>query len=93
MRALKAFLLGMLAFGILGYALAAAVAVAAQAGGSTIDVSAGPLLLVSVAVEGRSAVTTFGPGLLLIAIVGGLANVGAAQLIRRRTVGRDDRVD
>ena len=38
MRALKAFVLGSLAFGIVGYALAAALAVAAQAGGSTLDV-------------------------------------------------------
>ena len=93
MRALKAFMLGLVAFGILGYALAAAVAVATQAGGSTIDASVGPLLLVSVTMEGRAAVTTFGPGLLVIAIVGGLANVAAAQLIRHRAVGRDDRVD
>lgn len=93
MWALKPFALGMLALGILGYALAAAVAVAAQSGGSTLDAGLGPLLLVSVATEGNAEVTTFGPGLLVIALVGGLVNLAAAWLLRRRAVTRDDRVD
>ena len=93
MRALKAFVLGMFALGILGYALAAALAVAAQAGGATIDVGLGPLLVVSVGMEGATTVTTFGPGVLAIALVGGLVNAGAARLLRHRAAGRDDRVN
>ena len=48
MRALKAFLLGAFALGVLAYALAAALAVTAQAGGRTIDLALGPLVVVAV---------------------------------------------
>jgi hypothetical protein len=93
MWALKAFVLGSLAFAVVGYAVAAALAVAAQAGGTTVDVGVGPLLLVSVTLEGASRVTTFGPGILVLALAGGAANLAAAQLIRRRAGRRADRVD
>ena len=93
MWALKAFLLGSLAFAVVGYAAAAALAVAAQAGGATVDVAVGPLVVVSVALEGAARVTTFGLGLLVVALAGGIANVAAAQLIRRRAGRRADRVD
>ncbi len=46
MRALKAFVLGALAVGVVAYALVAALAVTAQAGGRTLDISLGPLTLV-----------------------------------------------
>ena len=93
MWALKAFVLGTLAFAIVGYAAAAALAVAAQAGGSTIDLAVGPLLVVSVTLEDAARVTTFGLGILVIALVGGVANVAAAQLIRRRAERQANRVD
>jgi hypothetical protein len=93
MRALKAFVLGTLALGIVGYALAAALAVTAQAGGSTIDVGVGPLRLVSVTLEGATTATTFGPGILALALAGGVANLAAATLIRHRAVRGMDRVD
>ena len=93
MWALKAFVLGALALAVVGYAAAAALAVAAQAGGTTVDVRVGPLLIMSVTLEGAARVTTLGPGILVIALVGGLANVAAAQLIRRRHGRRADRVD
>jgi hypothetical protein len=94
MWALKAFALGTLALAVVGYAAAAALAVAAQAGGSTLDVGIGPLALVSVTLAGATRVTTFGPGILVVALVGGIANVVAAQLIRRRADGRgSDGVD
>ena len=85
MWALKAFVLGSLAFALVGYAVAAALAVAAQAGDSAIEVGVGPLLLVSVTLEGTTRVTTFGLGILVLALSGGAANLIAAQLIRRRT--------
>ena len=53
----------------------------------------GPLLVVSVTLEGAARVTTFGPGILVLALAGGIANVAAAQLIRRRAGRRADRVD
>ena len=93
MWAVRAFVLGSLAFAIVGYAAAAALAVAVQAGGSTIHLALGPLPLVSVALEGAARVTTFGIGILVIALVGGFANVAAAELIRRRAGRRADRVD
>ena len=46
-----------------------------------------------VALEGAARVTTFGPGILVVALAGGIANVAAAQLIRRRAGRRADRVD
>ena len=53
MWALKAFLLGSLAFAVVGYAAAAALAVAAQAGGATVDVAVGPLVVVWSRSRGR----------------------------------------
>jgi hypothetical protein len=93
MWALKAFLLGSLAFANVGYAAAAALAVAAQAGGTTVDLAVGPVVIVSVAFEGADRVTTFGPGILVVALAGGVANVAAARLIRRHAGRRADRVD
>jgi hypothetical protein len=84
MRALKAFLLGAVGIGIVAYALVAALAVAAQADGRTLEIAIGPVLFVSVAVEGTAKVTTFGLGLLVVALLGGILNLVAAQLIRRR---------
>ena len=85
MRALKAFLLGAVATGIVAYAIAAALALAAQAGGDPLDLSVGPVVIVSVVVQGKTAVTTFGAGLALIAFAGGLSNVLAARVIARRS--------
>lgn len=93
MRDLKAFLLGALALGILAYGGAAAAAVAAQAAGRSLSLGMGPLVVVSVGIEKSTAVTTFGSGLLVIAIAGGLANLAAARLIRRRAEGRRHGVD
>ena len=93
MWALKAFVLGTLALAVVGYAAAAALAVAAQASGATLDVGIGPLGLVSVTLAGTTRVTTFGPGILVVALAGGAANVVAAQLIRRGANGRSDAVD
>ena len=93
MRGLKAFALGAIAVGLLAYAAAAALAVAAQAARRSLAVAVGPLVVVSVEREATAAVTTFGVGLIVIALIGGLANLGAAQLIRRRAVGRPDDVE
>lgn len=87
MRGLKAFALGAIAVGVLAYAGAAALAVAARAAGRSLAVEVGPLVVVSVEREAAAAVTTFGVGLVVIAVLGGLANLGAAQLIRRRAGG------
>ncbi len=84
MRNLKTFLLGAVAIGVLAYALAAALAMSAQAGGRALHVGVGPFLLVSVTHEETAAVTTFGLGLAVLAVAGGLVNLAAAHLLRRR---------
>lgn len=93
MRVLRPFLLGALAVGIPGYACVAALAVAAQAAGRTLDIALGPLALVAVTRDGSSTVTTFGPGLLVVALAGGLANAAAAYLMRHRSRPTNDRVE
>ena len=93
MRALRAFTLGCVALGVLAYAGVAALAVAAQAAGRSFVVGLGPLIVASVERDASAAVTTFGPGLLVLAMVGGCANVAAAALLARRLRGRGDRVE
>lgn len=94
MRALlKTFLLGSLAVGLLAYAVAAVIAVAEQVSGGVLDVSPGPFTVVAVTRVGTTTVTTFGPGLLVPALVGGILNVVAAELLRRRSRVTADRVD
>ena len=89
MRALKAFALGLFAFGILAYAGAATVAFLAVGGDDgPMRVGAGPLLLVAVerGPAGSSA-TTFGAGLLAVAALGGLVNASVAAALERRRRG------
>lgn len=93
MRSLRAFLLGVFALGVLAYAGAAALAVGAQAAGRSLVVGLGPFVAVSVEHEATAAVTTFGPGLLGVALLGGCVNVVAAWLVRRRAGGRSDGVE
>ena len=85
MRALKPFALGAIASGVLGYAAAAAFAVAAQEGGHAFRIAIGPVVIVAVERDGGATATTFGPGLLLLALAGGLVNAGVALLIARRS--------
>lgn len=93
MRLVKSFLLGTVALGILGYALVAALAVAAQAGSRTLDIALGPLTLVAITADGTSTATTFGPGLVVVALVGGIANLAAAFLLSHRHRRTRDRVE
>jgi hypothetical protein len=93
MRDLKAFLLGALAVGILAYAAAASLAVATQAAGSSLRVGVGPMVFVSVETGTTAASTTFGAGLLVLGVAGGVVNLGAARLIRKRAEGRRCDVD
>jgi hypothetical protein len=93
MRALKAFLLGATAVGALAYALVATLALAAQADARSLDLALGPLRLVSVGEERGATITTFGPGVIALAVVGGLVNLVAARVLRRGSGGGADRVD
>lgn len=93
MRDLRAFLLGAIAVGILVYAGAASLAVATQAAGGSLRIGVGPIVVVSVETEATTASTTFGSGLVAVAIAGGLLNLVAVRLIRRRAEGRSRDVD
>lgn len=93
MRSLKTFLLGAIAAGVVAYALVAALAVTAQAAGRALDIAVGPFVVVTVTHGGAATVTTFGPGLGVVALAGGLVNVAVARLIRQRFGPRGDRVD
>jgi hypothetical protein len=90
---LRAFVLGTIAVGVVAYAVVAALAVAAQAGGRALELALGPLAVVSVTQGEAATVTTFGPGLVVLALVGGLANLALAWLLRRRSGPAGDRVD
>ena len=92
MRGLRAFALGAIAAGVLAYAGAAALAVGAQAAGRSLIVGLGPLVVVSVERQASDAITTFGPGLLVVAVLGGCVNLVAARLLGRRA-GRRDAVE
>lgn len=80
----RAFALGAVAAGLLGYAVAAAVAVIAQSGGRTVDVHVGPLVVVAIERAGATTATTFGSGLLAVALLGGVVNALAAAVLARR---------
>jgi hypothetical protein len=56
-------------------------------------VGIGPLLFVSVKLDEATTATTFGPGIFALALLGGVANLAAARLIRHRAGGGADRVD
>jgi hypothetical protein len=92
-RNLKAFALGAAAVGALAYTLTAALAVTAQAAGRTLVISLGPFVLVTVARDASAAVTTFGSGLVVVALIGGAANLCAARFLLRSSERRSDRVD
>ena len=85
MRALKAFMLGLVAFGVIAYAAAATIAFLAVGGDlDALRVGAGPLLLVQVERgSAGSSATTFGPGLLAVAVLGGVLNAAAAAVLGR----------
>jgi hypothetical protein len=93
MRSLKAFVLGMLAAGVVTYAVAGALAVSAQVSGRALELGLGPLHLVSVVTRGTATTTTFGPGLAVVAVLGGLLNLVAAWAVQRRAEREVDHVD
>lgn len=83
----RAVALGAVAAGMVAYACAAAAAVVAQAGGRTLDVHVGPLALVAVQRLAAGTATTFGSGLLAVALLGGIVNALLAVALSRRRRG------
>ena len=84
MRAVKVFLVGAAAIGAVAYVFAAGLALVVAAGGSTMQLGLGPLLLVSVRHDGGSTTTVIGFGLIAVALAGGLLNLLAARWVGRR---------
>jgi hypothetical protein len=83
-RLLTAVLLGATAVGALAYAAASTIGLAVAASGGELTLGLGPLGILSVErlVDGGSA-TTLGPGILVLAAAGGLANAAAAAVLAR----------
>jgi hypothetical protein len=84
--ALTAFALGAAAFGALALVGALVLAVLFGASGrGSAELSVGAVELLAFERGGRSTSTTFGPGLVLLPLLGGCANaLGAVALARRR---------
>jgi len=80
-----AFVLGTLAVGVVASIGGLALGIAAQAGGwSSFRAGIGPLVLVSYERTAAASATSFGAGLPLLALAGGVLNaIGAGVLSRR----------
>ena len=78
------FVLGFTALGTLAAGAMIAVAVVAQAAAAgSFRFALGPVLLVAVDDSARETSATFGIGILLVALAGGIVNAVAAGLLRR----------
>ena len=84
MWSLRAWLVGTGAAALVLYTGAAALGVAVAAGGGTLEVGLGNLILLEVARSSDETVTTFGLGLAVAALAAGALNVTAAALLVRR---------
>ena len=81
MRALRAFLLGAAAGAVLAYVAAATAALVAAGSGAVPHLAVGPVALLVVERSAGGTETTFGAGLVLVPLVGGVANVVAAPVV------------
>ena len=82
---MTAFLLGAAAIGAIALAVTLVAVVLADAGGrDSLRVALGPLELASYRRNPAGSVTAFGPGLLVVSVLGGLANGAAAVLLALR---------
>ena len=88
--AVTAFALGVVVFGALALGVAiVAAALAEGAGRSSYSLAVAGVELVTSEWTARGASTTFGPGLAVVALLGGIANAAAAVgvgRLRRRSV-------
>ncbi len=93
MRTVRAAILGTVAAGVLAYTVATAAVIVVASSGSVLDLGLGPVAVLSVdqLPDDGGTVTTLGPGLIVVALVGGLANAVAAFVIARRERRRPGR--
>jgi hypothetical protein len=83
-RALKAFLLGVAAGAVLAYTAAATAALVVSAASGELQLAIGPVELLVVERTGVGTETTFGAGLIGVALVAGVANAAAASVLALR---------
>ena len=90
MRTVRAFLLGAGVVTVAAYCFSAALAVLVAAAGETARIAVGRLVLVAVerSADG-STTTTFGLGLLLLGLVGGVLNAAVGEILERRRDRRE----
>lgn len=72
-----------MATGIVAYTVATVLAISYASSGAALDLAIGPVVVLAVeqlGVDG-GAVTTLGPGLLVVAIAGGIVNAVGALTI------------
>lgn len=80
----RAFVVGLVATGLLVFVVAAALGVGAASTALALDVRIGPLGLLTVERDGPEVAASVGPGVAVVAGLGGLANAAAAALLARR---------
>jgi ABC-type Co2+ transport system permease subunit len=83
-RLLKAFAFGSVAGVVVAYATAVTVGLAVAAADAELHIAIGPATLLAVESGRDGFATTFGPGLLVLAIVAGLLNAVVAAALSRR---------
>ena len=84
MRPLRAFAFGSVAGVVVAYAIAATVGLAVAASDAQLHVAIGPATLLAVESGRDGSAATFGPGLLVLAVVAGLLNAAVAAVLSRR---------
>ena len=84
MRPLRAFAFGSVAGVVVAYAIAATVGLAVAAADAQLHVAIGPATLLAVESGRDGSAATFGPGLLVLAVVAGLLNAAVAAVLSRR---------
>jgi hypothetical protein len=82
---LIAFALGFLALGVAAFAVVLAVGIGTDLSGSAASrLALGPLVFLETERSAAGSSLTLGPGILLVAVAGGVANALTAALIRAR---------
>jgi len=92
MSIVRAVVLGVAAAGVLAYVLGGALALVVAAGGGDLALTVGKLAFLEVEQGPTGAAVTLGPGLVLLALIGGAINGVAGALVRRRAGHDRDRV-
>ena len=81
---MRAFAFGSVAGAVVVYATAVTVGLAVAAADAELHIAIGPATLLAVESGRDGSAATFGPGLLVLAIVAGLVNAAVAAVLSRR---------